>query len=90
MPVQLTSPSGVAGPRALPVRDPGPGSRTGTTYPETVRLDRSQGQRLTMLVSWPGSVPTNLGRDGWRTPITCCGCELFTFQPLSLGPEASP
>jgi len=84
MPVQLTSPSGVAGPRALPA-----------TYPEIVRRVpakwvQSQGQRLAMLVSWPGSVPSNLGRDGWRTPIPCCGCGLVTVQPLSLGPEALP
>jgi len=34
VPAQKASPSGVADSVALPVRDPGPGSRTGTTFPE--------------------------------------------------------
>ena len=50
MPVQLTSPSGVAGLQGTPC-----------DVPENVRLGRPRRPRLAMLVSWTGRVPTNLG-----------------------------
>jgi len=46
VPFQLTSPSGVAGPRGTPC-----------DVPENVRLGRPWGPRLAMLVSWPGTIP---------------------------------
>ena len=52
--------------RALPVRDPGSGSRTGTTYlnctPGTREVGAALGPRLAMLVPWLVTLPTNLGR----------------------------
>jgi hypothetical protein len=50
--VQSTSPSGVAAPRDTPC-----------DVPDTVRLGRSRGARLAMLVPWPSTVLTN---DGWN------------------------
>ena len=61
--VQSTSPSGVAAPRDTPC----PRSRDGLPdrddVPDTVRLGRSRGARLAMLVLWPSTVLTN---DGWN------------------------
>src|SRR3989304_4424525 len=45
VPAQLTSPSSVAAPRGTPCDVPG-----------NVRLGRPRGQRLAVLVSWPGTV----------------------------------
>lgn len=50
--VQSTSPSGVAAPRDTPC-----------DVPDTVRLGRSRGAGVAMLVPWPSTVLTN---DGWN------------------------
>jgi len=51
MPVQLTSRSGVAGSRGTPC-----------DVPDNVRLGRPREPRLAMLVSWPGTALSDLGR----------------------------
>ena len=102
MPVQSTSPSSVAGSRGTPC----PRSRDGLPdrddVPDNVRRVpaqwvRPRRPRLAMLVSWPGMVRSNLGRNSWRSarpalivsyldlvPKSCE--EAFSRQPTAVGP----